>query len=102
MFGENRKLITLRCCVCKTWVAIRVDPDDLERHLRHGVFVQDAFIDRDGTPYLSPSERTFPCVFGRLFVVLGSALPERQTGLLIAARKEETTYDNESAVDTAG
>jgi hypothetical protein len=57
MHGAKLELITLRCVNCGRWVALRVDPGDLDRHLRHGVFVQDAFIDRDGTPYLSPSER---------------------------------------------
>jgi len=41
----------LRCVVCKRWVALRVHPDDLARHLHDGVFVQDAL------PYLSSSER---------------------------------------------
>jgi hypothetical protein len=65
MHGAKLELITLRCVNCGKWVALRVDPDDLDRHLRHGVFVQDAFIDRDGTPYLSPSERElFPACSG--------------------------------------
>jgi hypothetical protein len=41
----------VQCCVCKTWFALRVDPDDLDRHLSHGVFAQDAFVDRAGRPY---------------------------------------------------
>jgi len=32
MFGEKLELITVRCCVCKTWFALRVDPDDLDRN----------------------------------------------------------------------
>lgn len=56
MFGENRKLIIIQCCVCKKHVALRIDPDDLERHLK-GTYVQHAFVRRDGRPYLSPSER---------------------------------------------
>ena len=43
-------------CVCRKWVALRVDPDDLERHTK-GMFVQFAFTDCNGTPYLSPAER---------------------------------------------
>ena len=34
---------------------LRVDPEDLERHAA-GVFVQHAFVDRTGKPYLSPAE----------------------------------------------
>ena len=56
MFGENRKLITLCCPVCKKHVALRADPEDVERHAL-GVFVQYAFADRNGVPYLNPSER---------------------------------------------
>ena len=56
MFGERLELITLQCRVCKQWVALRVDKDDLDRH-RHGVFVQHAFVRRDGRPYLSAAER---------------------------------------------
>jgi hypothetical protein len=57
MFGEDRKLITLRCVNCGKWTALRVDKDDLDRHLHHGIPVQHAFVDRNGKPYLSPSER---------------------------------------------
>ena len=65
MFGEKLELITLRCCVCKTWHALRVDRDDLDRHLRDGVFVQHAFVRRDGRPYLSAAERElFPACSG--------------------------------------
>jgi hypothetical protein len=52
MFGEKLQLITKQCCVCKKWTALRVDPDDLERH-REGLFVQHAFVDRMGRPYLT-------------------------------------------------
>jgi hypothetical protein len=51
MYGKNLQLITLRCGVCKRWVALRVDPDDLARHLHDGVLVQDAL------PYLDASTR---------------------------------------------
>ena len=57
MFGEKRKLMALRCCVCKKFVALRVDTEDLERHKKYGVFVQRAFADRKGRPYLEPHER---------------------------------------------
>jgi hypothetical protein len=40
MFGEQRELMTLQCCVCKKWTALRVDRGDLRRHLEDGVFVQ--------------------------------------------------------------
>jgi hypothetical protein len=64
MYGEKLELITLQCCVCKQWVALRVDKDDLDRH-RCGVFVQHAFVRRDGRPYLSASERElFPACSG--------------------------------------
>ena len=49
--------MTLPCVICGKHVALRVDLDDLDRHLRHGVFVQDAFVGRDGRPYLSAGER---------------------------------------------
>ena len=57
MFGEKRELMTLQCCVCKKWTALQVDRGDLRRHLEDGVFVQHAFVHRDGTPYLCAAER---------------------------------------------
>lgn len=57
MYGENRKLITRQCITCGTHVAMRVDPEDAERHVKQGVFVQDAFADRNGRPYLTATER---------------------------------------------
>jgi hypothetical protein len=57
MFGEKLQLITKRCCVCKKMVAMRVDPEDLHAHAHHNVFVQDAFINKNGKPYLDSSER---------------------------------------------
>jgi len=57
MHGRNRsELIVMRCCVCRRWVALRVDHDDLELFLS-GVLVQDAFTNENGAPYLSPAER---------------------------------------------
>ena len=57
MYGTRRtELVLIRCRVCKRWVAVRVDPDDLERYA-NGVFVQHAFRDRTGKPYLSAAER---------------------------------------------
>ena len=50
MYGTNLELIVLRCCVCRRWVALRVDPDDLERHA-NGMYIQDA------CPYLPPELR---------------------------------------------
>jgi hypothetical protein len=49
--------VTIKCRRCRKWVAVRVDPDDLGRHLHHGFYVQHAFVDRDGKPYLTSSER---------------------------------------------
>lgn len=64
MYGEKLELITRQCCVCGKHVAMRVDMDDLARHLG-GTFVQDSFVRRDGTPYLSDSERElFPACSG--------------------------------------
>lgn len=56
MFGQQCELIVRRCCVCNRWIALRVDLDDLNR-MKHGVLVQDAFVDRKGRPYLSPGSR---------------------------------------------
>jgi hypothetical protein len=57
MYGENLELITRQCCVCRRWFALRVDKDDLARHLRHGVYVQNAFTNRAGKPYLDADQR---------------------------------------------
>jgi hypothetical protein len=57
MYGQNLELITMQCCVCNRWFALRVDKDDLDRHLRDGVYVQHAFVRAVGEPYLNPSER---------------------------------------------
>jgi len=58
MYGERLdKLVCIRCGVCQKWVAVRLDADDLDRHIRDGRFVQHAFADRNGRPYLSASER---------------------------------------------
>lgn len=56
MFGENLQLITIQCCVCKKWVAMRVDPEDLASH-EQGIFVQYTFVRRNGKPYLTAAER---------------------------------------------
>lgn len=57
MYGKNRcELVLLRCVVCARHVALRIDPEDLERH-RSGVLVQDAFAEENGVPYLSAAER---------------------------------------------
>lgn len=57
MFGEKLKLTTMQCCVCQRRTALRLDPEDLERHRKQGVFVQHAFVDRTGRPYLTAAER---------------------------------------------
>ena len=57
MHGENRELITMQCCVCKRWVALRLDKEDLDRHVRDGVFAQHAFTNHNGKPYLDAAER---------------------------------------------
>ena len=58
MFGAKKtKLVTIRCTCCCRWQVVRVDPEDLHVHLHHNVFVQDAFINKDGTPYLDSGER---------------------------------------------
>ena len=49
MHGQKKtKLILIQCACCRKWQAVRVDPDDLERHA-NGMFVQFAFTKRDGT-----------------------------------------------------
>jgi hypothetical protein len=58
MFGEKPELITKQCCVCKKMIPLRVDRDDLDRHVKRGIFVQRAFVRRgDGKPYLTSAER---------------------------------------------
>jgi hypothetical protein len=56
MYGDNRELITKGCIVCKKQVAMRVDSEDVQR-FNEGMFVQHAFADRNGVPYLTPGER---------------------------------------------
>jgi len=51
MYGTNRnQMLTPRCVVCGKVVALRVDPEDVERW-HNGTLVQDAF------PYLDAAER---------------------------------------------
>jgi hypothetical protein len=57
VYGEKLDLIVRQCPVCKKFVAMRVDREDLARHEKGGIFVQDAFVDRSGKPYLNPAER---------------------------------------------
>jgi hypothetical protein len=58
MFGEKRtRLVTICCECCHRWQVVRVDPEDLHVHKHHGIYAQDAFINRDGTPYLSSGDR---------------------------------------------
>lgn len=56
-FGQNLELIVRQCCCCQKWVAMRVDPEDVDRHVIGGVFVQHAFSDRRGRPYISAADR---------------------------------------------
>jgi hypothetical protein len=56
MYGDNRELITKTCVVCKKQIVMRVDPEDVQR-FNEGMFVQHAFADRNGVPYLTPEER---------------------------------------------
>jgi hypothetical protein len=64
LYGENLQAITRRCVCCGKHVAMRVDPEDVARHAA-GVFVQHAFVRRDGTPYLTSAEREmFPACSG--------------------------------------
>ena len=57
MFGQKKtKLVLIECACCHMWQVVRLDPEDLERH-HDGIFVQDAFLNRDGTIYLSAAER---------------------------------------------
>jgi hypothetical protein len=45
MFGQRLELIVMEYCVCNQMIALRVDHDDLDRHMKYGVFVQHAFVD---------------------------------------------------------
>lgn len=57
MQGKNRnQLLTPRCGHCGKVVALRVDPEDVERW-HSGVLIQNAFADEAGTPYLSAASR---------------------------------------------
>ena len=57
MYGEHlNKLVTVQCVMCQKWFCMRVDAADWERH-RDGLFVQHAFADRNGRPYLSACDR---------------------------------------------
>jgi hypothetical protein len=58
MYGERLdKLVCIKCRICGRFTAIRLDPEDLDRHVNGGVFVQYAFADRNGKPYLDAGER---------------------------------------------
>jgi len=56
MYGQKLDLITMQCKVCGRWFALRVDPADVERHA-NGMFVQHAFADCAGRPYLDAELR---------------------------------------------
>jgi hypothetical protein len=51
MYGANRQPTAIQCMVCKKFVAIRVDRDDLARVLYGGVLIQDCM------PYLDSGSR---------------------------------------------
>jgi hypothetical protein len=58
MFGAKKTtLVTIRCVCCLRWQVVRVDPEDLHVYKHHNFSVQDAFINRDGKPYLDSGER---------------------------------------------
>jgi hypothetical protein len=57
MHGKNLELITRQCVACGRWFALRVDKDDLARPVHDGVYVQRAFTNRNGKPYLDAAER---------------------------------------------
>jgi hypothetical protein len=68
MFGENLQLVTIQCQRCGTIYALRVDLEDVDRQQNHKVMAQDAFVRRDGTPYLTAEER-------ELFIPEGVCVP---------------------------
>lgn len=55
MHGTILSIVAARCTVCKKFVAIQVDLEDLARW-RVGVLAQDAM------PYLSPADRELLCL----------------------------------------
>jgi hypothetical protein len=55
--AKKTRLVTIRCVCCHRWQVVRVDPEDLHVHKHHNFSVQDAFINKDGKPYLDSSER---------------------------------------------
>lgn len=58
MYGEHQdKIVCIQCVCCNTWIAVRLDPDDLDRRMYGGIPVQDAFCYPSGRPYLSAAER---------------------------------------------
>jgi len=89
MYGTNLELITLQCCVCKRWTALRVDNDALDSP-RAWRRVRPARLRRPQRQAIFKrcGKRTVPRLLGRLCVLLETAVPERQTGLLVAARKK--------------
>jgi hypothetical protein len=58
LYGEHLdKLLCVKCRICGRFTAIRLDPDDLDRHLNDGIFVQFDFADRSGKSYLDAGSR---------------------------------------------
>jgi hypothetical protein len=57
LHGTNlTEVIALRCIACHKFVAMRVDPEDVQRRHADGVYVQHAFADHTGKSYLTPGE----------------------------------------------
>jgi hypothetical protein len=58
MYGEKKtRLVTIKCRRCRKWVAVRVDPDDRDRHLHHGDGDPQDVADREDENEGDDSER---------------------------------------------
>jgi hypothetical protein len=55
--AKKTRLVTIRCVCCHRWQVVRVDPEDLHVYKHHNFSVQDAFINKNGQPYLDSGER---------------------------------------------
>jgi hypothetical protein len=49
--------VTIKCRRCRKWVAVRVDPDDRDRHLHHGDGAPQDVADREDENEGDDSER---------------------------------------------
>lgn len=82
MHGQKKtKLILIQCARCRKWQAVRMDPEDLERHA-NGMFVQFAFTDRNGEPH-PRRKRARAADFEPMWPMLGTVLPERSARLFV-------------------